>query len=373
VTLVPQELPDYVELGGRQVWRPPYTARRAQVFGFALKADRHTIDVLLEEAFVEPSGGAVDYRCAHDHILVTFATIERLASGELPDSDCGFMPEKEVSVWCLAADVAAENRLVWHLPYVFTDTGQTVATGREVYGYPKQLGRFDRDYPDKLLSGGETTVEALAIDPLQRDVCAQWCPMISAVSVAVPSEAEELAREASDTVDMVEEFARAFPGEPRTEANRAFGPAPTPKAVIAPVDAPPPPRTSPSRPWIGRLLDTFLGRGLTGDPAELIFRMIDDPNLLFLKQFRDVTCPTKACYQAVVEAPLAVNPVGAAYAPLDPSGFTIRFEDWASHPIARDLGVEPRADLTPERAFRATLDFDIQLGYEVWRAPTSVI
>jgi hypothetical protein len=371
MTLVPHELPDYVELGGRQVWRQPYTARHAEVFGFIVKADRDALDALLEDAFVEPSGGAVDYRCAHEHIMVTFATIAELASGELPDSDCGFMTERELAVWCLAADVAAENRLVWHLPYVFTDTGQTVATGREVYGYPKQLGWFDDDYPAKLMAGGETTVKALAIDPFRRDVCAKWCQMISAVSDAVPGAVEEaLDRAAADGVEIVEEFARAFPGEPQTESKRAFGPTPTPQAVMAPAHAPRPSRAAPSRPWVGLLLDAFLGRGLTGDPAELIFRMIDDPTLVFLKQFRDVTCPEKACYQAVVEAPLAVDPLGASYAPLDPAQFAIRFEDWASHPIASDLGVEPRTDLAPERAFRATLDFEIQLGYEVWRAPT---
>jgi hypothetical protein len=368
MTLVPQVLPDYVELGGRQVWRPPYTARRAQVIGFALKADRGALDALLDDAFFEPSGGAVDYRCAHDHIMVTFATIDELASAEEPDSDCGFTSEKEVSVWCLAADAAAGDRLVWYLPYVFTDSGQTVATGREVYGYPKQLGRFEPDYPSRLINGGETTVRALAIHPLRHDVCAQWSTMVSAACAAVPEAAEGVALAAADGADMVEEFATAFPGEPRTEERlRVVGPAPAPTAVMAPADAPPPPRAAPTRPWIGLLLDTLLGRGLTGDPAELIFRMIDEPNLVFLKQFRDVQCPTKACYQAIVEAPLEIHPDGASYGRLDPALYTIRLANLASHPIASNLGVK---DLVPERAFWATLNFDIQLGYEVWRAPT---
>jgi hypothetical protein len=368
MTLVPQELPDYVELGGRQVWRPPYTARRAHVIGLALKADRGALDALLDNAFFEPSGGAADYRCAHDHIMVTFATIEELASGDPPDSDCGYMPEKEVSIWCLAADAAAGDRLVWHLPYVFTDTGQTVATGREVYGYPKQIGTFSPEYPKQLLLGGTTTVTALAIDPLKPEVCAKPRTMISATCAA--DEADEPALEAADAVDLVEEFAAAFPGEPRTDKTRPVGPQPAPAAVIAPTDAPPPPRTAPSRPWIGLLLETILGRGLTGDPAELIFRMIDDPSLVFLKQFRDVECPTKACYQAIVEAPLAVSPMGASYGTLDRDRFTIRFANWASHPIASNLGVKAQEDLRPERAFWATLNFDIRLGYEVWRAPT---
>ena len=76
--------------------------------------------------------------------------IGRLASGDPHDELRGYLREREVSVWCLVADVAETgptSRLLWYLPYVFTDSGQTVATGREVYGYPKQVGTFDADYP----------------------------------------------------------------------------------------------------------------------------------------------------------------------------------------------------------------------------------
>ena len=100
----------------------------------------------------------------------------------------------------------------------------------------------------------------------------------------------------------------------------------------------------------------------------MILEMIKNPTLVFLKQFRDVTCATKACYQAVVEAPLALRVGGAGYAPLNPDRFEITIEDWASHPIATDIGVEARKALTPERVFRASLDFDIMLGQEAWRA-----
>ena len=65
------------------------------------------------------------------------------------------MSELEVSVWCLAADATAGSRLVWYLPYVFVDSGQAVASGREVYGYPKQIGLFEDDYPDALGERGD--------------------------------------------------------------------------------------------------------------------------------------------------------------------------------------------------------------------------
>jgi hypothetical protein len=366
VTLVPHELPDYVEVGGRQVWRPPYEARDAEIYGFVLAADRAHIDGLLEEALVEPTKGAVDYRCAHDHVVVTFATIGRLASEDAPDSLCGYLPEREVSVWCLAADTLT-NRLVWYLPYVFTDSGQTVATGREVYGYPKQIGYFPRRYPDKLTAGGTTTVEALAIHPFEPEVCAELRAMISVERQSVPAGVRETVATGENSAH---EFTLGLPTEKiGTTPTMALRQTSRPKAAITSVDARPP-RVPASPPWVGHLFDIVHGTTLSGHAFDLVVDMVDNPTLVFLKQFRDVSCPTKACYQAVVEARLGIHLMGANYRALDPSFFEITIENWASHPIAHDIGVPAGEPLRPERAFHAQLGFDIQLGEEVWRAPT---
>jgi hypothetical protein len=71
-----------------------------------------------------------------------------------------------------------------------------------------------------------------------------------------------------------------------------------------------------------------------------------------------------------VEASLAVDPLTAAFEALDPTLFEITIENWESHPIATELGVPARTPLKPEAAFKATIDFDIRLGLEVWRAAT---
>ena len=63
------------------------------------------------------------------------------------------------------------------------------------------------------------------------------------------------------------------------------------------------------------------------------------------------------------------TPSTASYEALDPQAFTITVEEWASHPIASELGLRS-GELSPELAFQAEFDFDIQLGLEVWRAPT---
>jgi hypothetical protein len=363
--VIPENLPDYVDHGGRQVWRPPYSARSAELFGFVLEADRDDIDDLLHRDLVEPAGGAVDYRCAHASIVVAFAAIERLSSGDARDRLRGFISELEVSVWCLVADVLAGDRLLWYMPYVFVDSGQASASGREVFGYPKQVGVFAPGFLEPLADGGTTTVEALAIDPFGEDQPAALLPMVSARRAAG-------GQPVIDTGDTAFAFIVDHLAEGLGVSDELpIGPGPRTSAAITPIDEPPPSARPPATPaWAARrVLDSLAGRGLTGAPGDLIASLVVNPTLVFLKQFRDVACPTKACYQAVVEAPLAVRPVGAGYEALDPQLFTITVEDWDSHPIASELGVQPRTQV-PELAFHATFDFDIQLGLEVWRAPT---
>jgi hypothetical protein len=368
--VIPHNLPDYVERGGRQVWRPPYTARNARLLGFVLTADRAAIDALLHRDLIEPAGGAVDYRCAHERFAVIFAAIERLASGEEPDRLRGYLPEFEVSVWCLAADVSAGSRLVWYLPYVFVDSGQASASGREVYGYPKQLGIFEPGFETAVESGGTTTVAALSIDPYDPGTKASSHPMIS--TRQKPGGDQPL-RSGTDAFasGLIAQFAGPKPIE--VDETLPFGPGPQPTGAITPIGSPPPPPAPPPPvpAWAAsRVLDTLRGRDLVASPNELVGEMATNPTLVFLKQFRDASCPTKACYQAVVEAPLAVHPVGASYHELDPELFEVTIGDYPSHPIASELGVPNGTALSPEVAFRATFNFDIQLGLEVWRAPT---
>jgi hypothetical protein len=360
--LIPGNLPEYVERGGRQVWRAPYTARRAKLFGFVLDASAESIDLLLDRDFNDPAGNAVDYCCAHPSVVIVFGAIDRLASGDPRDQGRGYLTELEVSVWCLAADTLAGNRLVWYMPYVFVDPGQAVASGREVYGYTKQMGIFEPNYPDNLEKGGTTTVRALAIDPFGPDEKAVPRPTLSVDNAGGPHAPGGFG-----------DLLQLFMGGLGISEERPSGPGPRASGAITPAGVPPPRRAAArSIPaWAGRrVINTLARRGQIDSADQLIESMMMDPTLVFLKQFRDVACSTKACYQAIVEAPLNVDPMTASYTSLDPQAFTITVQDWASHPIASDLGLQPRSPLGPELAFAAEVDFDIELGVEVWRAPT---
>jgi hypothetical protein len=360
----PSHLPDYVERGSEQVWRQPFSAQQADLYGFVTPADRSAIDLLLQRDLVGPSGGAVDYRCAHPNVILTFGSIAREASLDPFDAERGYISEREVSVWCLAADVNAGGRLVWYLPYIFTNSGQTVATGREIFGYPKQLGFFEDGFLDELKpTGGTTTVKGYAIDPFGPGVAARTLPMISLTRL--PG-----AEAASGIGSVFAELESVFGAGLSVDVAAGSTATAAPSGVITPAGAPRPVLRAGAPSWIDRILGAIEGKALTGDSSGLILDMVTHTTLVFLKQFRDAACASKACYQAVIEAPLTIDELGATCEMLDPNLFELTIESWASDPIARDLGIDAGTALIPDQAFRAQFSFDIDLGLEVWRAPT---
>jgi hypothetical protein len=356
-------LPDYVERGSEQVWRMPSTASDIELYGFIVPADSQAIDALLDHDLNQPSGGAVDYRCGHRSVIVTMGRIGHEASADPIDSQRGYVTENEVSIWCLAADANSGGRLVWYLPYIFTDSQQTVSTGREVYGYPKQLGVYDPAFPATLGdAGGVTTVSGLAIDPYAPTTLAIQREMISvahkpgaATLFGAPSLMGQL---------------DSFFGGVSVNASLPSGPGSAPKLVITPSGSPPPAAAPPPATWVKGILNAIGGKAVAPDVNGLVVDMVNNTTLVFLKQFRDVGCTTKACYQAVIEAPLTFHLGGASYESLDPDSFSVTVQSWASDPIAAQLGIPAATPLTPTSAFRATLGFELGLGLEVWRAPT---
>jgi hypothetical protein len=90
--------------------------------------------------------------------------------------------------------------------------------------------------------------------------------------------------------------------------------------------------------------------------------------MIFLKQFRGVTRPNTACYQAVVSVdttPLA-HPE-PKYKPLS-HGYALRLWPSASHPLAADLGVRSgqTADTGDIPPFQYEMSFTVGFGSVLW-------
>jgi hypothetical protein len=167
-------LPRYTERPGEQVFEPPYVAEDVRLHMCFVNADvdrlNDLIDGSLNVALEARSRGAPRFRATGQPIIFMFAEIAKMYSAaedylrivkkQTPRpgapatlaealTDHPYVPEVELGIWVpISRLVYGKQEPGFYLPFVFNGTPASVVTGREVYGYPKQLADFDTP-PDR--------------------------------------------------------------------------------------------------------------------------------------------------------------------------------------------------------------------------------
>jgi hypothetical protein len=283
------------------------------------EADLDALQRLCDRYLNQPSGGRLKYVPLVPRVLILCASAEKLHSVEPPDRDLGFMTEIDVAFWVPVAKVdptgasARPHNLTWFLPYIFVDNPLALTTGREVYGYPKELGTFEipKGVDDANLFGINTYA---------------WKDHGPSAKLEL-SRLFEIRRTDPPVTGGLAEVWDTLTDAFRAVMKLIFGN--DGKFTLASLEL---------------LIDVF---------EYLIAHEV--PNI-FLKQFRDVTDPNHACYQAIVEAKEKVTTFRTAG--LLAGDYELTIFPFASHPIAADLGLSAG----PNEALAAWyVDFDFVL------------
>jgi uncharacterized protein with NAD-binding domain and iron-sulfur cluster len=321
------DLPPYVERCGLQDHLQPFLCANTRMYGFFVRGDasslqRNVVDPILKG----PTRGAMDYRVLSDLVMVTFAYTAEGHSLRTPDRQMGWIPERSCTVWVLTAAVRREGgvdvaeRVVFFAPYIVVDNPWSMASGREIYGFPKTIGAI-----------------LMPVDSAAPDA-------FSASTIILP--VFQYAQQGSDEIIIRVDRTAAEPAPPAvwssgTEAARA---------VLSQ--------------WSsgGRRL-MVPGLGLAIDLFDLLRHEVVPT--VYLKQFRDAADGMRACYQAIVEAPMTMRKLHGG-GPLSGS-YTLTACDFASHPIVHDLGL-PQKTVPAEFPFFVDFDFVAEAGTEVWKA-----
>lgn len=324
--------PRYVERGGTQDIANPFRLKDVALDAFFFRADylallrlveRDLDSVLRRGDCRRPFGFALPSTRIVPLAPVAMLVCANTARIEIPG--VGWMPEVDVAFWIPVLVLAKVGPVVvpWSIafyqPYLFVDSGQAMATGRETYGYHKMLGDFD-----------------LPSDP------------------AHPThlEVRSIAFEAFG------------PGQ-KAEQRRVF-------TLRETSGAPPSPSSfADFREAIERMLATIADDG-TELSVRAINRVIDLLELfdltrvqqVFLKQFRAIEDPERACYQAVAKtgAPLRRFQRGGLLL----GDYELDLADLASLPIREELGLGAGI-LRPFASFWGVIDFDLETGTTLGR------
>jgi uncharacterized protein with NAD-binding domain and iron-sulfur cluster len=320
--------PAYVEVGGEQVFCQPLTLTGVRFFSFLLRADYGALRALCDKHLNRLARTGVEYHPLLPRVMLGFADIGRAGCANPPDSNKGWMPEVDVAFWVPVVAVrrgmpfSFAERIAWFLPYVFVNNAWASASGREIYGFPKEIGDFQIPAsPDR---PALFSADTLVLDPYRPETEARVRRVVEVRrkdggTVGAPG------RTWTDPKEALEDFLRALVGGDG-------------KIVL---------------PGLGIAVEVF--KLLTHHEVPFVF----------LKQFRDAADGRQACYQAVVEAPARLLRLRGG-GPLT-GEYQVTVQPLASHPILQELGL-PAGAQSAVGAWHTEFDFVMEGGHEVWKA-----
>jgi len=322
------DLPGYVERGSKQTFVPPYRASGARIYGFILESDPAALGELLDRALNRPSGGRTAYRPGLPLVFLTFADILSLASTTPPDSRIGWVPERDVAFWVLGVATKKEGpvevaeSIAFYQPYLFVDSPQALLTGREVQGFPKEYANID-------MTREESNTGSMSV---RTHVFPKFEPT---------------------TEIQVRELMRVSP-VPGSVGDADLSRFETLAELLA---------------YVGK--EVLSGAAKVPLPGlKFLFELREElankeVPCVFLKQFRDARDGARACYQAIVHVPMRVTAFRGGG--LLPGRYRLELADFASHPIAKELGLARESFGSLLGAY-IDIDFELERGDIVWEA-----
>ena len=312
-------LPTYVDIPGRADASviPPGVFTGARSWVFAASGDRECLQALADQILSAPTGGALKVIVPSRLVLFMFYNGDKLAS---PRQPIGWTPNHE----CVIAFPVILHReghiFDYHFglltPFVYIDNYRGMVTGRESWGYFKNLGNISA--PKQWSPGFTCSLDTLNFQPASPDTEGVVSRLVTVNSTA-------------------SEFPTDITGESREQHRHLM------ELIAGHIE--------------GDLLDIFWKAAEKLLPFQV--------SAFNLKQFRDVADGTKACYQAVTASPLEVNTIHSLQRL--PPGLTISIETCANAGLAELLGLEP-SPIPVQFAVGAELDYQATAGEVLWQA-----
>jgi hypothetical protein len=349
-------LPMYVDRGGEAVWRQPSLLFGARIYGFGVTVGMDHQQTILDRYINNIAGqsnSTYGSRPFHlrpcsglDMVMLLFVEYERITSGNADDKSLGGVTYREFLATQLAiSDDPEYPELDWFIPYICLNVDSPRLGGREIFGYPKQLGTIDpfERYGDP----------KRPLDPARRLM----------LQTTVIRRASNHAAERNVVVVEVNGPAHVPTTEPFTNPQEMLF------ALLASAqrrngESSLTTRLLPHLPFLAGDVDG--GVSLPGPGVDIVSALLANGiGDVFLKEFRDSGNPKQACYQAVCKTdtiPATFHGGGC----VDPTEYEITIQDLASEPLLSDVlgggGSGRRMTLIPQFAYWLDLDLELTAG-----------
>ncbi|MCF2151402.1 acetoacetate decarboxylase family protein [Desmonostoc muscorum LEGE 12446] len=320
--------PLYIERGGEQV---PYYGRsrheNVQVHGFWLKADIEALQQMCDRYLNISGDGELEYRPVTSAVLLAFSDMGAVYPLDV-ERPLGWIPEIDIAFWVPVvavkriAGVAIPQRLVWFMPYLWVDSSYAMAGGREVFGFHKSIGQFQLPKITEPIQ--QLTVDTIGLKQFAPDTRAEWHRLVEVRRV--DSGTDNPHQHDWHTIEDASQY-----------------------------------------------LEQLMIRSIVGKAGSFWEGLVKVLNLaslktvpiVFLKQFRDIQDPRRACYQAIAEASAKI--MNFQSGGQIEGNYELVLHHLDSHPIAQELGLK-NGRQTIEAAYWMQYDFIMETGQVVWQS-----
>lgn len=308
----------------------PAAVRNVTTYFFPVKSDTRRQQALCDRFLNAPSNGLASYRAFFPQVFFIFNRTGSVVSRVPPARDQGCFPYFEAGIWIplvsvdRSGPIPVADRLVLFPYYMFATSSQAIVSGRDEQGWPKELA--DLTIPTSPPVADLFQIRPMLFNRFGHDVVAREEDLVQVTRIGGTSSGA---------------VAQGF-----TEGKAAL-------------DA------------LAHLV--FGGPTVTVPGLRLALSVVDmlrsGPTFVFLKQFRDVTDPSRACYQAGIEAGTKVDRF--RWAGLLGGRYTLDVKTTDSHPLVSELGLDARTfdDL---RGFFVEMDFTLDSGLTRWKASSAL-
>ena len=320
------EPPTYVEFGGLDTFPGPYDCLNTTLYSFVAMADIGALERLVDRVLTQPTLGAAEFRPLAPMVMLSIGDIVNVVPLTPPYDKYGSVNEAQVAVWVPVVQVtgsgaARKAKNFWMFTsYIWVDNPMSMATGREMYGWPKSMGKIQLP---------NATDGSLLLQTYGLDFGPKNQPSYMDLLRMTPTANKVGESRAGTTVGA---FARAVVDRVKAEHK----------------------------------LDLTDGLGvdvdLTDDAVDMALPEI------YLKQIRSIECGTDAALQQLCDSHAGIEKVSFEELP---TSYALTILPVASHPLATDLGI---ADQEIKVGFKIEMNFRQDVGRVLWDAfdPTVV-
>jgi hypothetical protein len=329
-TFASTSLPNYIDFHNDPIIPLPGLATHTLMYCFPLQANYDQLLTICNERLnFSPLKNKVRYFPLTSSVIMVLSDMQKACTLDKSYKKFGLLREVGVQVFIPVVECKidshgewAAHRIMAFIPYIFIDNPMSNIIGREHIGFPKNMARFNM--PSAPFQAAYFDVNAYGFQRFdeQNPQFSDYFPWLSIRKKSAGS---------TDSMGKWTSHREAWAGIKNT-----FDRVPTHPQFVKHINF-----------YAHELEDMF--------KAEI--------HMIFLKQFRDVAEPEKACYQAINEAPGLVESVNGGWF-LD-GDFEVTFHDMDSYPIKTDLGLPNTSTVTS--AFWIDADLKFGTGRTIWK------